>query len=102
MSIDISSANTHDIKRPPPAYKTKKIDRKERRKLQHPYLDEAYNSEQEEQELIKRGYVLYIPQKRKRNETEKEEAKVIIQRGSNHKKTFCKKMGWRGNNRLAQ
>ncbi|HEY6535523.1 MAG TPA: hypothetical protein VIY08_06955 [Candidatus Nitrosocosmicus sp.] len=29
MSIDFSSANTHDIKRPPPTHKTKKIGRKE-------------------------------------------------------------------------
>ena len=45
-----------------------------RRKLQHLCLDKAYNSEQEEQELIKRGYVLHIPPKRKRDE--KEEIKV--------------------------
>ncbi|HEY6536294.1 MAG TPA: transposase, partial [Candidatus Nitrosocosmicus sp.] len=85
LSVVISSANTHDIKLvtdvvdnrfvkrpPPPPYKTKKIERK--RKLQHLCLDKGYNSEQEEQELIKREYVLHIPPKRKRDE--KEEIKV--------------------------
>ena len=80
LSVVISSANTHDIKlvtdvvdnavihkRPPPSYKTKKTGRG-RRKLQHLCLDKAYNSKQEEQELIKRGYVLHIPPKRKRDE----------------------------------
>lgn len=36
-----------------------------RRRLQHLCLDKAYNSEPEEQELIKRGYVLHISPKRK-------------------------------------
>ena len=35
-----------------------------RKRLQHLCLDKAYNSEPEEQELLKRGYVLHIPQKR--------------------------------------
>ncbi len=95
LSIVISSASTHDIKividvvdnvvvkRPAPSYKTKKIERK--RKLQHLCLDKAYNSESEEQELIKRGYVLHIPQKRKRNETWEGEVKIITQRCSNRK-----------------
>ncbi len=60
------------IKRPPPSYKTKTTTR--RRKLQHLCLDKAYNSEPEEQELIKRGYVLHIPPKRKRGEKEEQEA----------------------------
>jgi hypothetical protein len=82
LSVVISSsASTHDIKlvtsvvnnavihkRPPP-YKTKITGRRRRRKLQHLCLDKAYNSEPKEQELIKRGYVLHIPSKRKRNET---------------------------------
>jgi hypothetical protein len=75
-----SSASTHDIKlvtsvvnnavihkRPSP-YKTK-ITGRRRRKLQHLCLDKAYNSQPQEQELIKRGYVLHISPKRKRNET---------------------------------
>jgi hypothetical protein len=82
LSVVISSsASTHDIKlvtsvvnnavihkRPPP-YKTKITGRRRRRKLQHLCLDKAYNSQPQEQELIKRGYVLHISPKRKRNET---------------------------------
>ena len=60
-----------------------------RRKLQHLCLDKAYNSEQEEQELIKRGYVLHIPPKRKRDETR--EIKVITQHRSNRKKYSAKR-----------
>jgi hypothetical protein len=37
-----------------------------RRRQQHLCLDKAYISEQEEQELIKRGYVLHIPIKKKK------------------------------------
>ena len=68
LSVVISSANTHHIKlvtdvvdnivikRPPPTFETKTG--KRGRKLQHLFLDKAYNSEPEEKELIKRGYVL--------------------------------------------
>jgi hypothetical protein len=53
-------------KRPPP-YKTKKTVReRRRRKLQHLCLDKAYNSQPQEKELIKRGYVLHIPSKREK------------------------------------
>ncbi len=63
-----------------------------RRKLQHLCLDKAYNSKQEEQELIKRGYVLHIPPKRKRDKKEKEEeAKIITQHCSNRKKHSAKR-----------
>ncbi len=65
------------IKRPPPSsYKTKTTGRRKRRRrtLQHLCLDKVYNSEPEEQELIKRGYVLHIPPKRKRGEKEEQEA----------------------------
>jgi IS5 family transposase len=77
LSVAISSASTHDIKlvtsvvdnafiKRSPSYKTKKTVReRRRRKLQHLCLDKAYNSEPEEQELIKRGYVLHIPIKEK-------------------------------------
>ncbi len=63
LSVVISSANTHDIKRVTdvvddgvikrPSNKTRTKGRR-RRKLQHLCSDKAYNSEQEEQELIKR------------------------------------------------
>ncbi len=100
LSIVISSASTHDIKIVTdvvdnkvikrPSFKTKKTGRRGR-KLQHLCLDKAYNSEQEEKELIKRGYVLHIPQKRKRDETEEGEVKVITQRRSNRKKYSAKR-----------
>ena len=74
------------IKRP--SYKTKTTRRRRRgRKLQHLCLDKAYDSEQEEQELIKRGYVLHTPPKRKRGvKEEQKEIKIITQHCPNHKK----------------
>jgi transposase len=90
LSVVISSANTHDIKfvtdavdnaiikRPPPSSKTKKTER--RRKLQHLCLDKAYNSKQEEQELIIRGYVLHIPSKRKGDEKEEEKCEIRMEK----------------------
>jgi transposase len=95
-----SSASTHDIKlvtdvvdnavikRPSPSYKTKTG---KRRKLQHLCLDKAYNSEPEEQELIKRGYVLYIPPKRKRGVKKEQEAKITVQHCSNWKRRSAKR-----------
>ena len=76
LSVVISSASTHDIKlvtdvvdntvikttHVTSRHKTKR----KKKKTQHLCLDKAYNSEPEEQELIKRGYVLHIPIKRKR------------------------------------
>jgi IS5 family transposase len=103
ISAVISSASTHDIKlvtdvvdntviKRPPSYKTKKTVReRRRRKLQHLFLDKAYNSEPEEQELIKRGYVLHIPYKRKRDEKEEREAKIITQHCSNQRKHSAKR-----------
>jgi putative transposase len=99
ISAVISSASTHDIKlvtdvvdnavvKRPSSNKTKKTGRR-RRRLQHLCLDKAYNSEQEEQELIKRGYVLHIPPKRKR--AEKEEIKVTTLHRSNRKKYSAKR-----------
>ena len=105
ISVVISSASTHDIKsvtdvvdnrfikRPAPSYKAKTV---KRRKLQHLCLDKAYNSEPAKKELIKRGYVLHIPPKRKRGEKEEQGAKVTVQRCSN-RRVFCKKMGCRAN-----
>jgi len=103
ISVVISSATTHDIKlvtdvvdnvviKRPSSYKTKKTGRGRRRKNQHLCLDKAYNSKQEEQELIKRGYVLHIPTKRKRDKNEKEEEdKVTTQHCSNRKKHSAKR-----------
>ena len=64
---------------------------KGRRKLQHLCLDKVYNSEPEEKELIKRGYVLHIPPKRKRGEKEEQEAKIMTQHISNRKKYSAKR-----------
>ena len=99
LSVVISSANTHDIKLVTyvvdnrvikrPSNKTRTKGRRRRRKLQHLCLDKAYNSESEEQELIKRGYVLHIPLKRKRDE--KEEIKVTTYHRSNRKKYSAKR-----------
>ena len=116
ISVVISSASTHDIKlvtnvvdnvvikRPPPSYKTKTGTGK--RKLQHLCLDKAYISEPEEHKLIKRGYVLHIPSKRKRDEKEEEHenqdgnttATTILFKT---KKIFCKKVGCRANQLVA-
>ena len=54
-----------------------------RRRLQHLCLDKAYNSEPEEQKLIKRGYVLHIPYKKKKVDEVDEERTTAI---SNRKK----------------
>lgn len=82
LSVVISPASTHDVKlvidvvdksvikrrrrrrrRLLPSHKSKLGTR---RRQQHLCLDKAYISEQEEQELIKRGYVLHIPIKKKK------------------------------------
>lgn len=78
LSAVISSASTHDIKLVTDVVdsivvkrsssSSKPRSRRRRRKLQHLCLDKAYNSTQEEQELIKRGYVLHIPYKKKKGE----------------------------------
>ena len=76
LSAVISSANTLDIKlvtadvvdnvvirRPSSKYRNGKRRIGEQ---QHLCLDKGYNSENEEQELIKRGYALHIPIKKKK------------------------------------
>ena len=55
--------------------------RTRRRLRQHLCLDKAYVSEQEEQELIKRGYVLHIPikkEKKRGDEVDEEEKTKVI------------------------
>ncbi len=101
LSVVISSlASTHDIKlvtdvvdnavmKRPSSHKTKTGTGK--RKLQHLCLDKAYNSESEENTLIKRGYVLYIPSKRKKVKKEEQEAKITVQHCSNRKKYSAKR-----------
>ena len=69
-SVVISSASTHDVNLVTDvvdnaAIARKRIRRKGRR-IQHLCLDKGYKSVHEEQELIKRGYVLHIPHKKKK------------------------------------
>ena len=99
LSVVISSANTHDIKMVTDVVDNVVIKRPSsnkpktgRRKLQHLCLDKAYISQAEEHKLIKRGYVLHIPTKRKRDKNEKEEEdKVTTQHCSNRKKHSAKR-----------
>jgi len=78
------------IKRRPqrqlPSYKPKPETRRIR--LQHLCLDKAYNSKSEEQRLIKQGYVLHIPYKKKKGEEVDEENTKAI---PNHKKYSAKR-----------
>ena len=75
LSAVVSSASTHDINRV-----TEVVDNavvrirrgRGRDRRQHLCLDKGYNSEQEEQKLIKRGYVLHIPTKKKKGEDNEE------------------------------
>jgi hypothetical protein len=84
----ISSASTHDINLVTEVVDNAVIKRKKRRGRktgrQHLCLDKGYNSVQEEQELIKRGYMLHIPIKKKKSkntgkkeEEQQEEARVM-------------------------
>jgi len=78
LSVVISPANTHDvklvtdvvdkviIKRSKSLSRSKSKSRRRRRLLQHLCLDKGYKSKEEEQELIKRGYILHIPIKKKK------------------------------------
>ena len=70
LSAVISSASTHDINLVTDVVDNAVIARKrirgKGRGIQHLCLDKGYKSAQEEQELIKRGYVLHIPHKKKK------------------------------------
>lgn len=91
LSVVISQASTHDIKlvtdvMDKTVIKRPKLlsrSRLRRRQLQHLCLDKGYKSEQEEQKLINRGYILHIPikkkkkkQKRKKGEEDSEEIAI--------------------------
>ena len=87
LSVVISPASTHDInlvtdvvdkaiiKRPKSISRSKPESRR-RRRLQHLCLDKGYKSTEEEQELIKRGYILHIPIKKKKKKGEDSEEKI--------------------------
>ena len=72
LSVVISPASTHDIKLVTDVVdntvirRTSSKSKNERRQQQHLCLDKRYNSAEEEQELIKRDYVLHIPIKKKK------------------------------------
>jgi transposase len=88
LSVVISPASTHDvklvtdvvdntvIKRTRSSYRSKLKSR--RRRLQHLCLDKGYKSEQEEQELIKRGYILHIPIKKKKKKKGEDSEETAI------------------------
>jgi len=91
LSVVISPANTHDIKlvtdvvdntvikRPKSLSRSKSRRRRQRRRLlQHLCLDKGYNSTEEEQELIKRGYVLHIPTKKKKKKKGEDSKEIAI------------------------
>jgi IS5 family transposase len=84
LSAVISPASTHDInlvsevvdntviKRPKSLSRSKSRSRRQRRRLlQHLCLDKGYKSIEEEQKLIKRGYILHIPIKKKKKKKKK-------------------------------
>ena len=84
LSAVISPANTHDINLVIDVVDNAVIKRKKgegrRTRRQHLCLDKGYNSVQEEQELIKQGYLLHIPIKKKKKKMmmmSNEEAKII-------------------------
>ncbi len=74
LSVAISSASTHEMKLILDVVDNAIIKRHisfartidARKRKQHLYLDKAYNSKPKEQEIVKRGYVLQLPHKRKR------------------------------------
>lgn len=90
LSVVISPASTHDIKQITDVVDKAVIKRRKRRSgskrksRQHLCLDKGYNSAEEEQKLIKRGYILHIPvKKKKRGEDEKnneQKPKAILNR----------------------
>jgi hypothetical protein len=82
LTVAISPASTHDIKLVTDVVdntvikRPKSLSRSRRRRLQHLCLDKGYKSAEEEQELIKRGYVLHIPiEKKKKGKKGEEEGK---------------------------
>ena len=95
LSAVISSASTHDTKlvtnvvdsiviERPSSSSRPKTGRRKRRKLQHLCLDKAYNSEPEEQELLKRGCVLHMPHKRKKGEAVDEQKTKVATHHKRH------------------
>ena len=102
LSAVISSASTHDIKlvidmvdnsvikKPVIVIQTEIKKKGKKEKLQHLCLDKAYNSTQEEQELIRRGYVLQLVPK-ERGVKKRSEVKTETQPSLNRKKHSAKR-----------
>lgn len=87
LSAVISPASTHDINLVTDVVDSAIIRRGRRgRRKQHLCLDKGYNSKQEEQELIKRGYVLHIPIKKKRKKGRNDSGEEIDEEIPNRKK----------------
>jgi transposase len=90
LSVLISPASTHDIKlvtdvvdksiikRPKSSSRSKLKSRRRRRRLQHLCLDKGYKSAEEEQKLIKRGYILHIPIKKKKKKKGEDIEEIAI------------------------
>ena len=89
LSTVISPASTHDIKvvtdvvdntiiKRPKTSSRSKLKSRQRRRLQHLCLDKGYKSEQEEQKLIKRRYILHIPIKKKKKKRGEESEEIAI------------------------
>jgi transposase len=91
LSIVISPASTHDIKQVTDVVDNTVIKRlkslsksksksksRRRRRLQHLCLDKGYNSAEEEQKLIKRGYILHIPIKKKKKKKGEDSKEIAI------------------------
>ncbi|HXT82887.1 MAG TPA: transposase, partial [Verrucomicrobiae bacterium] len=98
LSVVISSASTHDIKLVTDVVDNRVIKRQRqcqlpfhkpklrtrKRRLQHLCLDKAYKSKTEEQELIKPGYVLHIPYKKKKGKEVDNEKTTTIPNRKKH------------------
>ncbi len=104
--VIISSANTNDIKLVTDvvdntvikrrSYKTKTERGRGRRRFQHLCLGKAYNSEPEEQELIKRGYTAFSSKEKNKckRDGDQDYSTTLLK----SEKAFCKKMvGCRAN-----
>jgi transposase len=78
LSAILSSASTHDINIVTEVVDNAlvRIRKRGRDRRQHLCLDKGYNSAEEEQELIKRGYVLHIPIKKKKKKGANSEEKI--------------------------
>jgi transposase len=77
LSVVLSSASTHDINLVTDVVDNAVMARRQTgekgRGTQHLCLDKGYKSAQEEQKLIRRGYVLHIPRKKKKKKEAKDD-----------------------------